>query len=127
MKSLIDFPVRQLCDYFTNTILQSTAFCGTRPRATIKTVNLSQWHGTICIVKEFLLSEREICTNYTGIFLDFVHGFGSYVKGLPKTKQCNSVTITVSVRIWRICETALTQPKHMLWVLIRMVSIRWFF
>ena len=34
--------------------------------------------------------------NYTGIFLDFVHGFGSYVKGLPKTKRCDSVAVTVS-------------------------------
>ena len=52
----------------------------------------------ICIVKVFLLSEREISPNYTGIFLYFVHGFGSYVKGLPKTKRCNSVAVTVSVR-----------------------------
>ena len=57
-----------------------------------------QWHGTICIVKVFLLSEREISPKYTGIFLHFVHGFGSYVKGLPKTKRCNSVAVTVSVR-----------------------------
>ena len=46
----------------------------------------------------FLLSEREISPNYTGIFLHFVHGFGAYVKGLPKTKRCNSVAVTVSVR-----------------------------
>ena len=45
-----------------------------------------------------MLSEREISPNYTDIFLDFVHGFGSYVKGLPKTKRCNSVAVTVSVR-----------------------------
>ena len=51
----------------------------------------------ICIVMVFLLSEREISPNYTGIFLHFVHGFGSYVKGLPKTKRCNSVAVTVSV------------------------------
>ena len=57
-----------------------------------------QWHETICIVKVFLLSEREISPKYTGIFLHFVHGFGSYVKGLPKTKRCNSVAVTVSVR-----------------------------
>ena len=57
-----------------------------------------QWHGTICIVKVFLLSEREISPKYTGIFLHFVHGFGSFVKGLPKTKRCNSVAVTVSVR-----------------------------
>ena len=111
MKSLMDCPARQLCHYFTSTILQSTAFCGTRPRATIKTTNLRQWHGTICIVKEFSLSEREISPNYTGIFLDFVRGFGSYVKGLPKTvrKRCNSVavTCTVSVVIRCICEMAL--------------------
>ena len=73
----------------------STAFCGTRPRATIKTTNLWQWHGKIWIVKEFLLSDREISPNYTGIFLDFVHGFGSYVNGLPKTKRCNSVAVKV--------------------------------
>ena len=57
-----------------------------------------QWHGTICILNVCLLSEREISTNYAGIFLDFVHGLGSYVKGLPKTKRCNSVAVTVSVR-----------------------------
>ena len=56
------------------------------------------WHGTICIVKVFLLSEREISPNYTGIFLHFVLGFGAYVKGLPKTKRCNLVAVTVSVR-----------------------------
>ena len=33
-----------------------------------------------------MLSERKISPNYIGIFLDFVHGFGSYVKGLLKTK-----------------------------------------
>ena len=65
-----------------------------------------QWYGAICIVKVFLLSEREISPN-TDIFLDFVHGFGSYVKGLPKTKRCNSVAVSVSVRIRCICETAL--------------------
>ena len=57
--------------------------CGTIPRATIKTTNLMQWHETICIVKVFLLSEREISRKYTDIFLHFVHGFGSRVKGLP--------------------------------------------
>ena len=36
--------------------------------------------------------------NYTGMFLYFVHGFGSYVKGLPKTKRYNSVAVTVSLR-----------------------------
>ena len=65
-------------------------------------------NAEICIVKEFLLSEREISPNYTGIFLDCIHGFDSYVKGLPKTKRCNSVAVTVSVRIRCICETALT-------------------
>ena len=75
-----------MCDYFTSTILLTTDFCGTIPRATLKTTNLMQCHGTICFVKVFLLSEREISPNYTGIFLDFVHGFGSYVKSLPKRK-----------------------------------------
>ena len=50
-----------------------------------------------CIVKVFLLSEREFSPNYIGIFLDFVHGLGLYVKVLPKTKRCNSVAVTVSV------------------------------
>ena len=45
-----------------------------------------------------MLSEREISPNYAGIFLDFVHGFGSYVKGLLKTKRYNSMAVTVSVR-----------------------------
>ena len=86
----MDCPARQLCDYFTSTILQSTDVCGARPRAIIKAINLNQWQGTICIVKVFLLSEREISPTYTGIFLDFVHGFGAYVKGLPKTKRFRS-------------------------------------
>ena len=94
----MDCPARQLCDYFTSTILLTTEVCGAIPRATIKTTNLMQWHETICIVKVFLLSEREISPKYTGIFLHFVHGFGSYVKGLPKTKRCNAVAVTVSVR-----------------------------
>ena len=59
------------------------------------------------VLKVFLLSEREISPNYTDIFLDFVRGFGSYVKGLPKTKRCNLVAVTVSVQIRCICETAL--------------------
>ena len=97
--------------FYKHDTTELTAFFRTRPRATIKTTNLRQWHGTICIVKEFLLSEREISPNYTGIFYDFVHRFGSYVKGLPKTKRCNSVAITVSVRIWCICETALKDGR----------------
>ena len=54
------------------------------------------WNNLYC--KVFLLSEREISLNYTDIFLDFVRGFGSYVKGLPKTKRCDSVAVTNSVR-----------------------------
>ena len=104
----MDCPARQLCDYFTSMILLTTDFCGTIPRPTIKTTNLMQWHGTICILNVFLLSERQISQNYAGIFLYFVHEFGSYVKGLPKTKRYNSVAVTVSVRIRCICETALT-------------------
>ena len=94
----MDCPARQLCDYFTSTMLLTTDFCGTIPKPTIKTINLMQWHGTICILTVFLLSEREIRPNYAGIFLDFVHEFGSCVKGLPKTKRCNSVAVTISVR-----------------------------
>ena len=67
-----------------------------------------QWNGTVCILNVFLLSEREISPNYADIFLDFVHGFSSYVKGLPKTNRCNSVAVKVSVRIRCICETAFT-------------------
>ena len=52
----------------------------------------------LCIVKVYLLSEREISPNYIGIFSDFGHGFISNVKGLPKTKRCDSVAVTVSVR-----------------------------
>ena len=94
MKSCVDCPARQLCDYFTSTIVQTTDFCGARPRATKKLSNLRQCHETICFVKP----EKEISPNYTGIFSDFVHRFGSYVKGLPKTKRCHSVAVTVSVR-----------------------------
>ena len=82
----------------TSSIPVTTDFCGTIPRATIKTTNLMQWYCAICIVKVFLLSEREISPNYTDIFLDFVHRFGSYVKGLPKTKRCNSVAVSVRFR-----------------------------
>ena len=85
MKSLMDFQRDNCARYFTGTTIQIADFCGARPRATI----LRQWHRTICIVKVFLLSEREVSQNYTGIFLDFFHGFSSYVKGLPKTKRCN--------------------------------------
>ena len=53
--------------------------CGTRPRDTIKTTTFRQFHGTICIVKVFLLSERGINRNYTGIFLDFFNRFNRKV------------------------------------------------
>ena len=90
-------PANQLCEFFTSTIQQTTDFCGARPRATAKNTNLRQCHGTNCIVKVFLLSEREFSPSYTDIFFDFVYGFGSYVKGLPKTKRCDSVAVTDSV------------------------------
>ena len=44
-----------------------------------KTTNFRQCHGTICIVKVFLLSERGINRNYTGIFLDFFNRFNRKV------------------------------------------------
>ena len=50
-----------------------------------------QWHGTICISNVFLLSEREISPNYAGIFLDFVHGFGPYVKGKVCRKRNDAI------------------------------------
>ena len=118
MKAIDGLSSETIVRLFYSTILLTTKFCGIIPRATIKTTNLMQWHGTICIVKVFLLSEREISPKYTGIFLHFVHRFGSYVKGLPKTKRCNSVAVTVSVRIRCICETALSfkffQYRHYL-------------
>ena len=107
MKAIDGLSSETIVRIFYKRILLTTQICGTIPRATINTTNLMQWHGTICIVKVFLLSEREISPNYTGIFLHFVHGFRSYVKGLPKTKRCNSVAVTVSVRIRCICEAAL--------------------
>ena len=36
----MDCPARQLCDFFTSTILLTTDFCGTIPRPTVKTTNL---------------------------------------------------------------------------------------
>ena len=54
---------------------------------------------------------QEVCritrsvSNYACISVDFVHGFNSYVKSLPKTKLCNAVAI--SVRFGSIHETAL--------------------
>ena len=54
---------------------------------------------------------QEVCRitsfvpKYTCICLDFVGGFGSYVKGLPKMKRCNP--IAVSVPFQGICETSL--------------------
>ena len=106
---MMDRPARQLCDFLTSTILLTTDFYGTIPRATIKTTNLTavRWNNLYCKgISAMMLSEREISPNYTGIFLDFVLGFRSYVKGLPKTKRYNSVAVTVSVRIRCICETA---------------------
>ena len=48
--------------------------------------------------------------NYTCIFLDFVRGFDTYMKDMPKTKQCNSDVVMVSVLFRCICETA-QDPK----------------
>ena len=42
------------------------------------------WSNLYC---KGISAEREISQNYTRIFLNFVHGFGSYVKGLPKNKR----------------------------------------
>ena len=46
-------------------------------------------------------SVEGLVPSYTCIFLDFIRTFSSYVKGLPKKKQCNSVQFRC------ICETAL--------------------
>ena len=54
---------------------------------------MEQYQG-VCIITRSV-------PNYTCIFLDFVHGFGSYVKGMPKTKRCNSVASTVSVSVYK--------------------------
>ena len=62
----------------------------------------------MCILKVFLLFERDIIPSF---FLDFIHRLGSYSKGLPKWKQCHSVVFTVSVPIPCICEMALKYLK----------------
>ena len=98
MKSLMDCPERNLCDYFTSTILQTKDFSGTRPRATIKTTNLRQWHGKNCIVKVFLLSEREISPNYTVFFIIFRPPIRFICERTVENKPCNLVAITVSVQ-----------------------------
>ena len=48
------------------------------------------------------------------------------MKGLPKTKRCNSVAVTVSVRIRCICETALTiqiVPCHCIKFVVFIVAL----
>ena len=57
--------------YYTSTILQTFVGLWDKTQGYYKTTNFRQCHGTICIVKVFLLSERGINRNYTGIFLDF--------------------------------------------------------
>ena len=113
MIPFMDCPERQLCDYFTSSILQTTDFCGASPRATIKPTNLRQWHGSFCIVKVFLLSEREISVNYTGIFFRF-HPRIWFICGRAAENEtmqfgCRYSFGSVSVRIRCICETALIQ------------------
>ena len=49
---------------------------------------------------------RSVPNYYTCIFLDFVRRFSSYVKGLLKTKQYNSVLGLVRVYVkWPLDET----------------------
>ena len=71
--------------------IQTADFCGTKPRATkdhrLKAVT---WNNIRKSVELPGLSQ-------------IIH---AYVKGLPKTKRCNSVVVTVSVRFRCICETA---------------------
>ena len=59
-----------------------------------------EYYQEVCRITRFV-------SNYTCIFFDFVRGFASYVKGLPKTNGCNSV----SVRIRFLCEMALHDSK----------------
>ena len=86
-------PARQL---WHNTVDYRLLWDNTQTYCKDHELNAVAWNNFNLNV--LLLSEREISPSYAGIFLDFVHGFGSYVKGLPKTKRCNSVAVTVSVR-----------------------------
>ena len=82
---MMDCPARIVQFFYKhNTIAYRLLWDNTKSDYKDHELNAVTWNN--CIVKVFLLSEREISPNYTGIFLDFVHGFGSYVKGLPKTK-----------------------------------------
>ena len=62
--------------------VQDYRLVGTQPRATLrprtKGSDMEQYQK-VCRVTRSV-------SNYTCIFLDFVRRFGSYVKGLPKTK-----------------------------------------
>ena len=101
-----------MCDYFTSKILLATDFCWTIPRATIKTTNLMQWLGAICIVRVFLLSEREISPIYTGIFFRFRRRIRFICERSAENEMMQFGGRygfgLVSVRIRCICETALT-------------------
>ena len=107
----MDCPARQLCVYLTSTIPLTTDFCGTIPRATIKATNLRQLHGKNCIVKVFLLSEREISPNYTSIFLRFRPRIRFICEWSAENETMQFGDRygfgSVSVRIRCICETAL--------------------
>ena len=111
----MDCPARQLCDYFTSTILLTTDFCGTIPRPTIETTNLMQWHGIICILNVFMLSEREISPNLCRHFLRF----RPRIRFICERSAENETMRfggrygfgSVSVRIRCICETALINSK----------------
>ena len=97
MKVNDGFPARIVQFFYKhNTIAYRLFWDNTKSDYKDHKLNAVIWNN--CIVKVFLLSEWEISPNYTGIFLDFVHGFGSYVKGLPKTKRYNSVAVTLSDR-----------------------------
>ena len=66
---------------------------------------------------------QEVCRitrfvpNYTCIFLEFIPGFGSYVKVLPKTKQCNSVAAMVQFGF----SVYVKQPLLQIWIILLQV------
>ena len=72
---------------FYKYMYKTTDFCGTKHRGTIKTTTKGkdmEQYQEVCRITRSV-------PNYTCSFLDFVCQFGSYVKGLPKTKRKNLV------------------------------------
>ena len=81
---------------------KTTDFCLAKPRATIKATTKGsgmEHYQEVCRITRYV-------PNYTCTFLDFICGFGSYRKGLPKTKQCKLFSvcfnfISFSAYMWK--------------------------